>query len=169
MQIYRCRASVCLLSSFHSPTTMPLPRPVRGQQEANGRRTRAPYTQRACIACKRRKQRCSGHDPCKHCENRGVSCQYSSRDGPGPGGQVAPECLRTVTRYFPTLQTLLPFSLLTLAPVKSRLSVHWLSPCGPSYSPPSPRRYPPNPTGRPRQSLRFQKSHERSEVQSDGG
>ncbi|OGE48301.1 hypothetical protein PENARI_c030G04019, partial [Penicillium arizonense] len=39
-------------------------RQENGDQEANtGRRTRAPYTQRACTECKRRKQRCSGHEP----------------------------------------------------------------------------------------------------------
>ncbi|RJE25978.1 hypothetical protein PHISCL_01663 [Aspergillus sclerotialis] len=44
------------------------------------RKTRAPYIQRACIECKRRKQRCSGHDPCKNCQSRFVRCNYGNGD-----------------------------------------------------------------------------------------
>ncbi|RAH78909.1 hypothetical protein BO86DRAFT_437624 [Aspergillus japonicus CBS 114.51] len=49
---------------------------ARADQERISRNKRAPYIQRACLTCKRRKQRCSGDDPCKHCESRGVTCQY---------------------------------------------------------------------------------------------
>ena len=37
---------------------------------------RAPYAARACIACRRRKGKCDGQQPCDYCENRGRTCQY---------------------------------------------------------------------------------------------
>ncbi|KAJ9413266.1 hypothetical protein FOXG_15125 [Fusarium oxysporum f. sp. lycopersici 4287] len=37
---------------------------------------RAPYAARACIACRRRKGKCDGRQPCDYCENRGRTCLY---------------------------------------------------------------------------------------------
>lgn len=41
---------------------------------------RAPYAARACTACRRRKGKCDGQQPCDYCENRGQTCVY---DGEG--------------------------------------------------------------------------------------
>ncbi|KAF4947100.1 hypothetical protein FSARC_14048 [Fusarium sarcochroum] len=45
---------------------------------------RGPYASRACIACRRRKGKCDGQDPCEYCENRGQTCVYD-----GEGAQTA--------------------------------------------------------------------------------
>ncbi|KAL6885694.1 hypothetical protein GGI43DRAFT_418918, partial [Trichoderma evansii] len=57
---------------------------------------RARYVLQACHACKRRKGRCDGQQPCQHCRKRGVRCQYpnhpqlsSSDDQYTPGGSRA--------------------------------------------------------------------------------
>ncbi|KAH7110390.1 hypothetical protein B0J13DRAFT_489799 [Dactylonectria estremocensis] len=39
---------------------------------------RAPYALRACDACRRRKGKCDGRQPCRHCTSRGQSCNYNS-------------------------------------------------------------------------------------------
>ena len=41
---------------------------------------RAPYAAHACTACRRRKGKCDGQQPCDYCENRGQTCIY---DGEG--------------------------------------------------------------------------------------
>ncbi|UPK92150.1 hypothetical protein LCI18_003085 [Fusarium solani-melongenae] len=41
---------------------------------------RAPYAARACTACRRRKGKCDGQQPCDYCGNRGQTCVY---DGEG--------------------------------------------------------------------------------------
>lgn len=38
---------------------------------------RAPYAQRACDACRRRKGRCDGGKACGYCKTRSIKCSYS--------------------------------------------------------------------------------------------
>lgn len=39
---------------------------------------RAPYVQQACHACRKRKGRCDGRQPCAYCKGRFYECVYSS-------------------------------------------------------------------------------------------
>lgn len=39
---------------------------------------RTPYALRACEACRRRKGKCDGRQPCRYCASRNQSCSYSS-------------------------------------------------------------------------------------------
>ncbi|KAJ5099523.1 hypothetical protein N7532_006524 [Penicillium argentinense] len=75
------------------------------QDSASQRKTRAPYIQRACIECKRRKQRCSGHDPCKNCESRSVRCKYSNNDSPPILNEPATDYLTAVTSQVKALNS----------------------------------------------------------------
>ncbi|KAL9561790.1 hypothetical protein ACKAV7_014052 [Fusarium commune] len=50
---------------------------------------RAPYASRACTACRRRKGKCDGQQPCDYCENRGQTCLYD--------GESVPPATDTVT------------------------------------------------------------------------
>ncbi|CAH0036149.1 unnamed protein product [Clonostachys rhizophaga] len=64
----------------------------RANNEAAKRR--APYALRACEACRRRKGKCDGRQPCRYCTNRGQSCKYntsltSSDDWQAPAGADA--------------------------------------------------------------------------------
>lgn len=68
------------------------------QDGGTQRKTRAPYIQRACIECKRRKQRCSGHDPCTNCESRAVQCKYGNSDSSPIQQENSTDYLRTVSR-----------------------------------------------------------------------
>jgi hypothetical protein len=45
---------------------------------------RAPYAARACTACRRRKGKCDGQQPCDYCENREKTCVYDG-EGVTPG------------------------------------------------------------------------------------
>ncbi|RGP61378.1 activator of stress 1 [Fusarium longipes] len=38
---------------------------------------RTPYALRACEACRRRKGKCDGRQPCRHCASRNQNCSYS--------------------------------------------------------------------------------------------
>ncbi|KAL0933815.1 uncharacterized protein CTRU02_210614 [Colletotrichum truncatum] len=42
---------------------------------------RAPYALRACTACRRRKGKCNGQQPCDHCDSRGQLCAYENEAG----------------------------------------------------------------------------------------
>lgn len=39
---------------------------------------RTPYALRACEACRRRKGKCDGRQPCRHCASRNQSCTYTN-------------------------------------------------------------------------------------------
>ncbi|KAE8371648.1 hypothetical protein BDV26DRAFT_286617 [Aspergillus bertholletiae] len=79
----------------------------KGDQDGTTqKKTRAPYIQRACIECKRRKQRCSGHDPCKNCEGRAVRCNYGMGDSPPNHTKNSTDCLKTVASQVQSLSCL---------------------------------------------------------------
>lgn len=50
---------------------------VRGQRRSNLGKRRGPYAMRACDACRRRKGKCDGSQPCGHCQTRKQSCRFS--------------------------------------------------------------------------------------------
>lgn len=56
-------------------------RPAESTETAVKRR--APYASKACDACRRRKGRCDGQEPCEYCVGRGWECNYSA----GPNDQ----------------------------------------------------------------------------------
>ncbi|RKL40434.1 hypothetical protein BFJ70_g5663 [Fusarium oxysporum] len=51
-------------------------KPSTSTGETGKRRT--PYALRACDACRRRKGKCDGRQPCRHCSSRNQNCSYSS-------------------------------------------------------------------------------------------
>ncbi|UPK97450.1 hypothetical protein LCI18_008385 [Fusarium solani-melongenae] len=53
-----------------------------GTQNGELAKRRAPYALRACDACRRRKGKCDGRQPCGHCSGRGQDCSYSSSFAP---------------------------------------------------------------------------------------
>ncbi|RMJ17553.1 hypothetical protein BHE90_006297 [Fusarium euwallaceae] len=53
-----------------------------GTQNGEMAKRRAPYALRACDACRRRKGKCDGRQPCGHCSGRGQGCSYSSSLAP---------------------------------------------------------------------------------------
>ena len=52
---------------------------------------RAPYTSRACDACRRRKGRCSGDSPCTYCVARSLECTGAGGPSTYPGDGPNPE------------------------------------------------------------------------------
>ncbi|KAI6781168.1 uncharacterized protein J7T54_002524 [Emericellopsis cladophorae] len=53
-------------------------KPTSAQQPSRSGRRRGPYALRACDACRRRKGKCDGNQPCGHCAARGRACHFSS-------------------------------------------------------------------------------------------
>ncbi|KAG9252972.1 uncharacterized protein F5Z01DRAFT_170004 [Emericellopsis atlantica] len=53
-------------------------KPTSAQQPSRSGRRRGPYALRACDACRRRKGKCDGNQPCGHCAGRGRACLFSS-------------------------------------------------------------------------------------------
>ncbi|KAI8663161.1 Zn(2)-C6 fungal-type domain-containing protein [Fusarium keratoplasticum] len=49
-----------------------------GNTGGDAGKRRAPYVLRACGACRRRKGKCDGRQPCRYCMDRGQSCSYST-------------------------------------------------------------------------------------------
>lgn len=59
---------------------------------------RAPYAARACTACRRRKGKCNGQQPCDYCENRGQTCVYDGEGVPpatATRGQAQPSAFQS--------------------------------------------------------------------------
>ncbi|KAH6867222.1 hypothetical protein B0T10DRAFT_53145 [Thelonectria olida] len=48
------------------------------ETDAPRRQRRDKYIAKACQACRRRKIKCSGHDICLNCVDRGTECIYDS-------------------------------------------------------------------------------------------
>jgi hypothetical protein len=61
------------------------------ESHANGKR-RSPYAPRACDACRKRKGKCSGCNPCEYCSGRALQCCYSAGNSADDwrGGMGAP-------------------------------------------------------------------------------
>ncbi|KAH9242566.1 hypothetical protein K456DRAFT_1743743 [Colletotrichum gloeosporioides 23] len=49
-----------------------------GNSNGEPGKRRAPYALRACDACRRRKGKCDGRQPCKYCAGRDQACSYDS-------------------------------------------------------------------------------------------
>ncbi|RSL79296.1 hypothetical protein CEP51_007481 [Fusarium floridanum] len=49
-----------------------------GNTGGDAGKRRAPYVLRACSACRRRKGKCDGRQPCRYCMDRGQSCSYTT-------------------------------------------------------------------------------------------
>ncbi|KAK2757823.1 lea domain protein [Colletotrichum kahawae] len=49
-----------------------------GHSNGETGKRRAPYALRACDACRRRKGKCDGRQPCKYCSGRDQACSYDS-------------------------------------------------------------------------------------------
>lgn len=58
--------------SSHNSQTGKRPGPPNTSSEPT--KKRAPYAPRACDACRRRKGRCSGGNPCSYCFSRSLHC-----------------------------------------------------------------------------------------------
>ncbi|KAF5675128.1 hypothetical protein FCIRC_7601 [Fusarium circinatum] len=56
------------------------PKGVKKSSTSTGEpgKRRTPYALRACDACRRRKGKCDGRQPCRHCSSRNQNCSYSS-------------------------------------------------------------------------------------------
>ncbi|KAF6809038.1 lea domain protein [Colletotrichum plurivorum] len=72
------------------------------QASDTGKR-RAPYALRACDACRRRKGKCDGRQPCRYCSGRSQACSYDSLFGSDewPLASVADAADRTDIRHPP--------------------------------------------------------------------
>lgn len=87
-------------------------------------KTRGRYAKHACTECKRRKQRCSGDEPCRNCQSRSVICSYGSscsatcsyHDG---------EYIRTLARQVESSRTLKECSNLLLTPSQQGAKPNW--------------------------------------------
>ena len=64
-------------SNADSPRSHPAKRPQKDGDDENRRKT--PKVSRACDNCKRKKIRCDGTLPCKHCAKRNISCAYDAK------------------------------------------------------------------------------------------
>ncbi|KAL2875603.1 hypothetical protein SGCOL_009220 [Colletotrichum sp. CLE4] len=67
------------------------PSPQNGE---TGRR-RAPYALRACEACRRRKGKCDGRQPCRYCAGRKQTCVFDSIYGSDDGIWSVPTAIST--------------------------------------------------------------------------
>ncbi|KAF9879659.1 hypothetical protein CkaCkLH20_02470 [Colletotrichum karsti] len=61
-----------------------------GNQTAEAGKRRAPYALRACDACRRRKGKCDGRQPCRYCTGREQACSYDSFFGGDEWSQPPP-------------------------------------------------------------------------------
>lgn len=67
-------------------------RPAAQSASTEPTKKRAPYAPRACDACRRRKGRCSGGDPCTYCFARSLHCGGADNTTPHMYGyEAAPE------------------------------------------------------------------------------
>ncbi|KAF2793427.1 hypothetical protein K505DRAFT_385638 [Melanomma pulvis-pyrius CBS 109.77] len=58
---------------------------ARSHRSSDYTKRRAPYAMRACDACRRRKGKCDGRLPCKHCVARKLYCSFT---GPTPADDL---------------------------------------------------------------------------------
>lgn len=115
---------------------------------ASGPRKRAPYASRACDACRRRKGRCSGSQPCVYCEAKSLPCittDYGFEQLPDAGHAA------------PAAAPLMP-SQSTLSHLPDAVLTSQLEP-GSSTPPPGPSTPPP---GSGRRRARPRSRHQRS-------